>query len=78
MLYWWPRVDGDQATNGSKDEEKIKEATKVTKEVKEVQAMVRNITSLAAGSSAKWRRKPSNNSPHPLLSVALLWGGWLL
>ena len=36
------KFDGDQATNESKDEEKVKEAKKVTKEVKEVQAMVRN------------------------------------
>ena len=37
--------DGDQATNESKDEEKVKETKKVAKEVKEVQAMLRNITS---------------------------------
>ena len=36
--------DGDQVTNEPKDEEETKEATKVTKEVKEVHAMVRNIT----------------------------------
>jgi len=32
--------DGDQATNEPKDEEETKEAAKVTKEVKEVHAMV--------------------------------------
>ena len=50
--------DGAQATNESKDEEKLKEAKKVPKEVKEVHAMVRNIASqdhdLLPGSSMSY------------------------
>ena len=54
-------IDGDQATNESKDEEKVKEAKKVTKEVKEVQAMVRNIT------TQDHELLPGSSGSHPVL-----------
>jgi len=36
--------DGDQSTIEPKDDEKVKEVKKVTKEVKDIQAMVKSIT----------------------------------
>jgi len=68
MMEVHPRVlpmvlgsDGDQATTEFKDEEKVKEAKKVTKEVKEVQAMVRNIT------SQDQELLPGSSGSHPVL-----------
>ena len=59
--FWQRLSDGDQATNESKDEEKDKEVKKVTKEVKDIQATVRNIT------SQDQEFLPGSSGSHPVL-----------
>jgi len=52
--------DGDQPTKEPKDDEKVKEVKKVAKEVKDIQAMVRNFTLQAQ------ELLPSSSGFHPV------------
>jgi len=59
-LYLIVMFDGDHTTNEPKDDGKTKEVKKVDKEVKDIEAMVRNLTFQA------YELLPSSSGFHPI------------